>query len=53
MNDTQNYLAKSQGSLAGAESDPAHRNFNNCAWAAHYACFQAAVAALLSEVISP
>jgi uncharacterized protein (UPF0332 family) len=35
------------------ESELAHRRFNNCARAAYYACFQAAIAALLSEEIFP
>jgi hypothetical protein len=51
MDDTQNYLAKAQESSAGPLTEPAHRRLNNCARAAYYACLQAAIAALLSEVI--
>jgi uncharacterized protein (UPF0332 family) len=48
----QDYLAKAQESLAGADSELAHRRFNNCVRDAYYACFQAAIAALLNEEIS-
>jgi len=41
------YLQKAQASLAGAESEAANARYDNCANRAYYACFQAAVAALL------
>jgi len=47
----RDYLAKAVESLAGAESELANRRFNNCANRCYYACFQAAVAALLSAGI--
>jgi uncharacterized protein (UPF0332 family) len=43
MDEPQDYLAKAQESLAGADSELAHRRFNNCARDAYYACFQAAI----------
>lgn len=45
------YLAKAIESLEGAESELANRRFNNCANRCYYACFQAAIAALLSSGI--
>ena len=47
------YLDKAQESLAGAESEWANGRFNNCANRAYYACFQAAIAALLAADIRP
>lgn len=47
------YLAKAEESLAGAESEFASGRYNNCANRAYYACFQAAVAALIGESIRP
>jgi uncharacterized protein (UPF0332 family) len=41
------FLDKAQASLAGAESEAANVRYDNCANRAYYACFQAAVAALL------
>jgi uncharacterized protein (UPF0332 family) len=41
------FLSKAQASLAGAESEAANARYDNCANRAYYACFQAAVAALL------
>jgi uncharacterized protein (UPF0332 family) len=46
--DVQAYLDKAVESLAGAESELSNRRFNNCANRCYYACFQAAVAALLA-----
>jgi uncharacterized protein (UPF0332 family) len=46
-------LAKAEESLAGAESEYANRRFQNCANRAYYACYQAAVAALIREGIRP
>jgi uncharacterized protein (UPF0332 family) len=53
MQAAQDYLAKAQESLAGAGSERASRRFNNCVRDAYYACFQAAIAALLEERIFP
>jgi uncharacterized protein (UPF0332 family) len=41
------FVEKAQASLAGAESEAANARYDNCANRAYYACFQAAVAALL------
>jgi uncharacterized protein (UPF0332 family) len=45
------WLAKAQASLAGARSELEQRRFDNAANRAYYACFQAAIAALLREGI--
>lgn len=47
------YLAKAQESLAGAESEFANGRYNNCANRSYYACFQAAIAALVQAGIQP
>lgn len=47
------YLVKATESLQSAESDFANRRFNSCANRAYYACFQAAVAALIRDGIRP
>src|SRR6266511_3778024 len=44
---------KSLESLAGAESEYVNGRFNTCANRCYYACFQAAIAALLREGIRP
>ena len=41
------YLAKAHENLAGAESELTHGRTNSCARSAYYACFHAAIAALL------
>ena len=41
------YLAKADESLAGAASEYVNGRYNNCANRAYYACFQAAIAALV------
>lgn len=41
------FLDKALASLAGAESEAANARYDNCANRAYYACFQAAVSALL------
>lgn len=51
--DAEIYLTKAIESLATAESEFANRRFNSCANRCYYACFQAAVAALLREGIRP
>ena len=47
------YLSKAQDSLIGAESECVGGRYDNCANRAYYACFQAAVAALVRERIGP
>lgn len=47
------YLHKSRASLAGAASEFANGRYDNCANRAYYACFQAAIAALLREGVGP
>jgi uncharacterized protein (UPF0332 family) len=46
-------LAKARASLAGAQSELEQRRFDNAANRAYYACFQAAIAALLRNRIRP
>src|SRR5947208_9943488 len=45
------YLAKAEESLRTAESEFANSRYNSCANRCYYACFQAAIAALLGEGI--
>src|SRR5499433_673528 len=45
------YLAKADESLRTAESEFANGRYNSCANRCYYACFQAAIAALLAEGI--
>ncbi|HLG71610.1 MAG TPA: HEPN domain-containing protein, partial [Chloroflexota bacterium] len=47
------YLHKAEQSLAGAESELANGRYNNCANRCYYACFQAAIAALIEENLRP
>ena len=47
------YLGKAEESLRTAESEFANGRYNSCANRCYYACFQAAIAALLSEGIRP
>lgn len=47
------YAEKAQESLAGAESEFANGRYNNCVNRCYYACFQAAIIALLREGIQP
>ena len=47
------YLHKALESLAGAEGEFAYARYNNCANRCYYACFQAAVAALIRDDIRP
>src|SRR5258708_4743833 len=47
------FLSKAAESLAGAESEFVNGRFNNCANRCYYACFQAAIAALLQHGIQP
>ena len=50
-NAADSYLRKAIESLAGAESEYANGRLDNCVNRAYYACFQAAIAALLQEGI--
>jgi uncharacterized protein (UPF0332 family) len=43
------YLAKATESLLTAESEFANGRYNSCANRCYYACFQAAIAALIRE----
>ena len=45
------YLTKAEESLHTAESEFANGRYNSCANRCYYACFQAAIAALLAEGI--
>jgi uncharacterized protein (UPF0332 family) len=47
------YLAKATESLLTAESEFVNGRYNSCANRCYYACFQAAIAALLCEGIRP
>lgn len=46
------YLAKARENLAGAESELQYGRTNSCARSAYYACFHAAIAALLHAGLS-
>ena len=47
MDEAPIFLEKAEESLAGAESELTSGRYNNCANRAYYACFQAAVSALM------
>jgi uncharacterized protein (UPF0332 family) len=47
------YLTKAIESLLTAESEFVNGRYNSCANRCYYACFQGAIAALLSEAIRP
>jgi len=47
--DTELYLAKAEESLQTAESEFANGRYNSCANRCYYACFQAAIAAMIRE----
>jgi uncharacterized protein (UPF0332 family) len=47
------FLDKAEESLTGAESELANGRFHNTANRAHYACFQAAIHALLRAGVRP
>lgn len=49
----QSYLTKAEESLASAESDFAAGRYNSCANRVYYACFQAAITALLRAGVGP
>jgi uncharacterized protein (UPF0332 family) len=47
------YLDKAEECLAGARSELTQSRYNNCANRCYYACFQAAITALLDASIRP
>lgn len=47
------YLSKARESLETAESEYVNRRYNSCANRCYYACFQAAIAALLRAGVRP
>ena len=47
------YLEKAEESVAGAQSELANGRYNNCTNRAYFACFQAAVHALMEAGIQP
>lgn len=51
--DIEVFIAKAEESLATAASEFANGRYNSCANRCYYACFQAAIAALLQEGIRP
>ncbi len=53
MEEAQTYMVKATESLTSAKADFAAARYNSCANRAYYACFQAAIAALLSAGIRP
>jgi uncharacterized protein (UPF0332 family) len=52
-NNARLFLAKALESLASVEADLAAGHYNGCASRCYYACFQAAIAALLAADITP
>jgi len=50
---THDYLAKAHENLASAEGELQHGRTNSCARSAYYACFHAAIAALLQAGLTP
>jgi uncharacterized protein (UPF0332 family) len=52
MSEFNDYLTKSRYSLQGAESEFTQARFDNAVNRAYYACFQAAIAALLAADVS-
>jgi uncharacterized protein (UPF0332 family) len=53
LSDSASYLAKAIESISGAESEHANKRRQNCATRPYYACYQAAVAALLQADFRP
>jgi uncharacterized protein (UPF0332 family) len=53
VEEVRTYLTKAIESLTSAQRDYAAGRYNSCANRAYYACFQAAVAALLASGIRP
>ena len=51
--ETEAWLAKAMESLAGAASEHTNGRYNNATNRCYYACFQAAIAALLAAGITP
>ena len=53
MEESRAYLSKAVESVLSAQADYTAARYNSCANRAYYACFQAAVAALLAAGIRP
>jgi uncharacterized protein (UPF0332 family) len=53
LDEARAYMAKAAESLASAQTDFTAARYNSCANRAYYACFQAAIAALLSAGVQP
>jgi uncharacterized protein (UPF0332 family) len=53
VEEARTYLIKAVESLTSAQIDYMAARYNSCANRAYYACFQAAVAALLAAGIRP
>src|SRR5437899_261612 len=51
--DANEFLTKAEESLATAETESINGRYNSCANRCYYACFQAAVAALIRAGVSP
>src|SRR5438045_34618 len=53
IDDAALYLEKAEESLAGAESELVNGRYNNVSNRAYYACFQAAISALIKARLVP
>jgi len=53
MSQLDDYLAKAQENLASCESELAQRRYNSCVRSAYYACFHAAIVALMQASVMP
>ncbi len=53
MEEARAYIAKGVESLTSVQADFAAARYNSCANRAYFACFQAAIAALLDAAIRP
>ena len=53
INETNDFLSKAREALAGARAELVNKRYNNAANRAYYACFHAAIAALLDAGVRP
>ena len=53
MSQLDDYLAKAQENLTSCESEWAHQRYNSCVRSAYYACFHAAIVALMQASVMP
>jgi uncharacterized protein (UPF0332 family) len=53
MSQLDDYLAKAQENLASCESELVQRRYNSCVRSAYYACFHAAIVALMQASVMP